>query len=90
MGIIVVRLKAIKYKENSFCYLSSFRPWPSGCMLSDPVLLAVYFQNFCILGETHLFTQTFSDPRSVLQSEPPFAEFLADPQKGQLLSQQVG
>ena len=38
----------------------------------------------------HLFTQAFSDFRFVLQSEPPFAEFLADPQKSQLLLQQVG
>ena len=90
MDILIVRLKAIKYKEDSFCYLSSSRPWLSGCMLFDLDLPAVCLHNFCILGGTHLFTQAFSDPRSVLQSEPPFAELLADPQKGQLLSQQVG
>ena len=81
MGILVVKLKAIKYKEDSFCYLSSSRPWPSGCMPYDPVLPAVCLQNFHILGGTHLFTQAFSDPRSVLQSKPLFAEFLADPHK---------
>ena len=58
----------------------STRPWPSSCMPSDPILPAVCFQNFCILGGMHSFTQAL-DPRSVLQSEPPFAEFLADPQK---------
>ena len=26
MGILVIKLKAIKYKENSFCYLSSYSP----------------------------------------------------------------
>ena len=79
MGRLVVRLKAIKYKEDSFYYLSSFRPWLSGCMPFDPIFSAVYFQNFCILGKTHLFTQT-SDPRSVLQSESPFTESFADSQ----------
>ena len=53
-------------------------------MPSDTVLPAVCLQNFRILGGTYLFTQAFSDPRSVLQSEFPFAEFLTDPQKGQL------
>ena len=81
IGRLVVRLKAIKYKEDSFYYLSSSRPWPLSYMSSNPVLPAVYLQNFCILGGTHLFTLAFLDPRSVLQSEPPFAEFLADPQK---------
>ena len=50
-------------------------------MLFDPIFPAVCLQNFCILGETHLFTKAFLDLRSILQSEPPFAEFLADPQK---------
>ena len=63
-----------------FIFLSS-RPWPSGYKPSDLILLAVCLQNFCILGGTRLFTQAFSDPRSVLQSKPPFAEFLANPQK---------
>ena len=58
-----------------------FRSWPSGYMLSDPILPAVCLQNFCIFGETHLLTQAFSDPRSVLQSKPSFAEFLTNPQK---------
>ena len=52
-------------------------------MPSDPIFLAVCFQTFHILGGKHLFTQAL-DPKSVLQSEPPFAEFFADP-KGQLL-----
>ena len=90
MGILVVRLKAIEYKKDSFCYLFSSRPWPLGCMPSDPVLPAICLQNFCIFGGTHSFTQVFLDPRSVLQSEPPFAKFLADPQKGQLLLQRMG
>ena len=90
MGILIVRLKTIEYKEDSFCYLSSSRPRLSGCMFSDPIFPAVCLQNFCFFGGTHLFTQTFSDPKSVLQSEPPFAEFLADPQKDQLFLQQVG
>ena len=87
MGRLVVRLKAIKYKEDSFCYLSFSGLLPSGCMLFDPILLAVCLQNFYILGGTHLFTQT-SDPRFVLQFEPPFIEIFADP-KGQLLLQQL-
>ena len=63
-----------------FIFLPS-RPWLSGYMPSDPVFPAIYFQNFCILGGTHLFTQAFLDPRSVLQSKLLFAEFFADPQK---------
>ena len=90
IGILIVRLKTIEYKKDSFCYLFFSRLWPSGCIPSDPILPAVCLQNFCILGGTHLFTQAFSNPRSVLQSEPLFAELLADPQKGQLLLQRVG
>ena len=63
-----------------FIFLSS-RSWLSGSMPSDPIFLVICLQNFRILGRTHLVIQAFSDPRSVLQSEPPFAEFLADPQK---------
>ena len=70
-----------------FIFLSS-RPWPSGCMLSDPIFPAICLQNFYILSGMHSFTQA-SDLRSVLQSEPPFAESFADP-KGQLLLQQLG
>ena len=102
MGMTLRSLKTYGYIDNKiknyriqrgFLLLFIFLPsrlWSSGCMPSDPILPAVCLQNFCILGRTHLFTQAFSDPRSVLQSILPFAEFLADPQKGQLLLQRVG
>ena len=80
---IVVRIKAIKYKEDSFYYLSSYPAdfgLQAACLLTL-ILPALCLQNFCILSGTHLFTQAFSDPRSVLQSESAFAEFLADLQK---------
>ena len=57
-------------------------------MPSDPIFSAICLQNFYILGGTHLFTQA-SDPRSVLQSEPPFAESLTD-LKDQLFLQWLG
>ena len=101
MGMTLRSLKTYGYIDNKtksywiqrrflllFIILPS-RPWPSGCMPSDLILPAVYLQNFRILGGTHLFTQAFSDPRSVLQSEPTFAEFFTDPQKSQLLLQWV-
>ena len=55
-------------------------------MSSDHIIPAICLKNFCILGRMHLLTQVFSNPKSVLQSEPPFAEFFAD-LKGQLFLQ---
>ena len=91
MDMILQSLKTCEYIDSKtksyqiqrgffllFIFLS-FRPWLSGCMPSDPIFLAVCLQNFCIFGRKYLFIQAFSDPRSVLQFEPPFAEFLADP-----------
>ena len=83
MGKLVVRLKAIEYKENFFYYLSSYFP-DLGLQVAYILIFifpTVYLQNFCILGRMHLFIQAFLDPGSVLQSKPLFAEFLADSQK---------
>ena len=93
MGMTLRNLKMCGYIDNKtksyqiqrkffllFIFLSS-RPWPFGCIAFDLILPAIYLQNFYILNGTHLFTQAFSDPRSVLQFEPPFAKFFANPQK---------
>ena len=58
MGMIVVRLKAIKYKENSFCYLSSQAIMPSGRMLLGQCYSALRpFCRFCSMCYTTKFHQ---------------------------------
>ena len=41
MSILIIRLKAIKYKENSFCYLSSY---PPDFSLQAACLLILFFR----------------------------------------------
>ena len=58
MDIIVVRLKAIKYKENSFCYLSSWAIIPSGRVPSSQYCSAPrLFHRFCSMGYATKFHQ---------------------------------
>ena len=53
MSIFVIRLKAIKYKENSFCYLSSYPPdlgFETVCLLT--LFFRLYaFRTFLFLME---------------------------------------
>ena len=83
MGILIVKLKAIDYKENSFCYLSSYLPdlsFQVACLLT--LLFRPYaFRTFVSLAKRICSPKLFRILDLFYNLNPYLLSFLLTPKR---------